>query len=301
MLYFLKETFRQTAKNKALLATVYATNLGLALALVVPFYRMLVQESNGSLEINSLLEGFNYTTFSEFIHFHKNEIMVFVAPAFWLGLAYYLLQLFFSGGIIFRFTRPNESFVIADFLRNSLKTFGSYFLLSVYSILLFLCVFFASGIFFFVSSLVAEGGTERAFIFWMIIPVFILFLAIATVAVMMNYAKVAIFKNSTISTWSAFLKGIGYVFRNYKKTMGYFLLIFVTSILAALLYLLINKIIGTASGITIFIVFLFQQVLIFVRLFTRIWQLATAVAYLEIVPIGDKSPIEEPESPTPSA
>ncbi len=123
---------------------------------------------------------------------------------------------------------------------------------------------FFSGMFFFVFASIAEGGSEKSYILWMIPAFLITAIFISFVFLVSDYAKVIQNENRTLSSWESFGDAIRFVLKHPKS---FFLigLIFLSLMILSVLYLTIESSIPMSSFGTILFIFVIQQVFVFLK------------------------------------
>lgn len=257
--------------------------LGLVAAL--PFFNTLKVEDQNSLAFLNLLNGFDYTIFSDFMHRSGRAISPLVNVGRWLGLVYIFLSVFFAGGILLRFSQPANRFNsglfwegCAHYVSRFLRLFGV--------TLLFVIV--GAGIWLVIGSLVSvavsDSYTERG-LFWIGAVFFALFALTATLLLCIgDFAKVLMFREDEHGAFRAFGQAGRLVLRNPGKTVGlYWLMILLGTALFGIYFLLDDAILMN-GWLTIFVMFVIQQTLIFARVGLKVWWLGTAYTIYQTLP-----------------
>ncbi|MFD2937131.1 hypothetical protein [Spirosoma flavum] len=278
-------TLRQTIGSVRLLWLIYGITLVLGLLVALPFYNTLKIEDQNSLAFLNLLDGFDYTVFSDFMHRSGRTISPLMSVGRWLGILYVFLSIFFAGGILLRFSQPNTKFNgemfwqgCTHYLARFLRLFGV--------TLLFVLV--GAGLWLVVGSLVgislSDTLTERG-LFWIGAGFFTLFALTATLLLCIgDYAKVLMFREDGHNAFRAFGQAGRLVMRNLGQTYGlYWLLILLGTGLFGL-YFLLDEAVLMSGWLTILIMFLIQQTLIFARVSLKVWWLGTAYNSYQTLP-----------------
>ena len=220
--------------------------------------------------------------FTDFFHQSQKAFKPFVPLVFVLGLVYLLLNTFFAGGILD--ATEYDKFKFPRFFEASAQHFGRFAMLLVFLFIFLMVLVSLAGMFFFIFAVIAEGGSEKDYILWMIPPVLILVYFVGFVVIKGDYGRVMLFKSPTITPYSAFWKAFSYIFKR-PTAIALFWLIIVLGIILTVVYLGIDSLIGMHSGLTIFVMFLLQQVFVFGRTFLKISTQITAKNYFEARPI----------------
>lgn len=292
MIELVQKSFRLTSDNRRLLLFMYATNLIFGGIIAVVFYRIFLQEANGSIVLDKLVTDFDYMVFSDFWRIHSGAFMPVFLATFALGGLYFLVNTFFAGGVFYQFNSGSSALGFKQFLRASLKTFGKYLLLSLIVFLLGVFVFAFSGVLTFMFVKIAEDGSEREYILWMIPPAVFLIFLLGVLAVIRDYTRYILFDNEGVNFVSGFQSGISYVFRNFR-TVGFYWLITSISVLVGLLYLLLDAVIGMRGEFTIALMIIIQQIIVLGRVFLKNWNFAFVSEFYQKYPIIFPQPVVE--------
>ncbi len=307
----LATAFRQTVGSIRLLWLIYGITLVLGLLVALPFYNTLNVEDQNSLAFLNLLNGFDYTVFSDFMYRSARTISPLMSVGRWLGILYVFLSVFVSGGILLRFSQSNARFdsglfwqVCTHYVGRFLRLFGVTLLFVLVGAGLWLVIGSLVG------TLVSDTFTERG-LFWIGAGFFALFVLTATLLLCIgDFAKVLMFREDEHNAFRAFGQAGRLVLRNIGRTYGlYWLLIIIGTVLFGI-YFLLDEAIPMSGWLTILVMFLIQQTLIFARVSLKIWWLGTAYSLyqtfpkptpvLRPVPIAEPAPATiEPDSEAP--
>ena len=286
----LSTAFRQTLGSLRLVWLIYGVTLVLGLLTALPLYSTLKAEDQNSLAFMNLLDGFDYTVFSDFMHSSGRAISPLMSVGRWMGILYVFLSVFVAGGILSRFaqpmgSRPGVPFHIGQFLSVCSQYVGRF--LRLFGVtLLFILV--GAGIWLVIGSLMSvmfsDSLSERG-LFWIGLVFFGLFVLTATLLLCIgDYAKVLMFREDERNAFRAFGRGGRLVWRNMGKTYGpYWLLIGIGTGLFTF-YFLLDDLITMRNWPTILIMLVTQQALIFARVGLKVWWLGTAYGVYETLP-----------------
>ncbi|ADB39637.1 hypothetical protein [Spirosoma linguale] len=270
-------SFQHTLRSARLLWLLYGITLALGLVAALPFFNTFKAEDQDSLAFLNLLNGFDYTVFSDFMHRSGRAVSPLISVGRWLGLAYLFLSVFFAGGILLRFSQPANRFNSGLFWEGCAHYVGRY--LRLFGVTL-LFVVVGAGIWLVIGSLisvaVSDSYTERG-LFWIGAVFFALFALTATLLLCIgDLAKVLMFREDEHGAFRAFGQAGRLVLRNPGKTVGlYWLMILLGTALFGL-YFLLDEAILMNGWLTIFIMFVSQQALVFARVGLKVWWLGTA-------------------------
>lgn len=169
----LRTAFRQTLRSLPLVWFIYGVTLVLGLLAALPMYATLRAEDQDSRAFLNLLDGFDYTVYSDFMHRSERAIGPLLSVGRWLGLLYVVLSLFFAAGILYQFTQGERGrFHVGTFLGVCSHYVSRFLRLAGVT---FLFVLVGAGLWLVVGSLVgvalSDTLTERGQ-FWIGVVVF---------------------------------------------------------------------------------------------------------------------------------
>ncbi|GAB4010682.1 hypothetical protein GCM10028808_22280 [Spirosoma migulaei] len=289
----LSTTLRQTLGSIRLLWLIYGITLVLGLLAALPFYNTLKVEDQNSLAFLNLLNGFDYTIYSDFMNRSQRVISPLISVGRWLGLVYIVLSVFFAGGILLRFSQPNNPFNAGLFWQGCSHYFGR-FLRLVLVTLLFVVI--GGGLWLVAGSLVGvvfnDTLTERGQ-FWIGAIFFALFALTATLLLCIgDYAKVLMFREDEHNAFRAFGQAGRLVLRNLARTYGLYVVLILIGTGLFGVYFILDEAILMSNWLTILIMFFIQQSMIFARVGLKVWSLGTAYNQYAKLP----RPIPVPQS-----
>ncbi|MBC3786467.1 hypothetical protein [Spirosoma utsteinense] len=298
----LSVSFRQTLRLLRLVGLLYGVTLVLSLLAALPLYNTLKGEDQNSLAFMNLLNGFDYTIFSDFMRRSGPAISPLMSVGRWLGVLYLFMSVFTAGGILWCFSpapalRSVARFQVAPFLSACSHYVGRFIRLFGVTLLF---VLVGAGIWLVIGTLVSmmlsDTMTERG-VFWVGLTFFALFVLTATLLLCIgDYAKVLMFSEDEHTAFRAFGRAGRLVLHNLGQTYGrYWLLIGIGTGLFGL-YFLLEDLIPMNSWLTILLMFVVQQALVFARVGLKVWSLGTAYSVYMTLP----KPVS-PVPPTPVA
>lgn len=265
--------FGEANRHFGMIALIYLSNLFLALILAFAFRDMLQTGFGGSAASDSLLQGFNYTTWHDFLNQNNLAFSTIMAQVKWYGIAYLIITVFLNGGILSAFRTGN--FKRSDFFGSAAHHFFRFFRLSAYMICFQLLVVL---LVWFPVTLLFDGffdtmKTDRA-LFFAFGGIFLFSLLLfGLLKIISDYAKFHIFLRKQKTVLPAIWSATKYVFRRFFKLYALFLMLLVAPLVAFAVYALLNHWIGMNSAVSILIMFLVQQVFVFTRGWLRVWRL----------------------------
>jgi len=257
-----KKGFARAHRAKGMVFFLFIVNIIISLLLFVPMYDSLKGSFGKRLIADRMLKGFDYTWFLQFSQNAKGLAASFKpevinagaflenisaleragflreeAIVFMIGIFYLLLSIFFAGGILNILSSTEGKFSLSNFFAGC----GGYFLrflrLFFLSLIFFVPVYLLS---FYLSSLVymkyADYGAEMpVFIFRTIITALTFFL-LFLVDMIFDYAKIRTVAEGSRSMFVETFRSIGFVFKNFGKTLGLYYLLGVVSVAIMAIY-----------------------------------------------------------------
>lgn len=279
----IKSVFSAVWSRPKMLFLIYGVGFVLAMLVARPFYVTFLNEADTSVALDALLKDFDFMIFSDFINQSSNAFKPLFSLMFAIGIVYLFLSNFFDGGILQ--VIKNKEFTFADFFAGGSKLFGKFLMLLVYSLIFLLVLVAFSGMFFFIFASIGEGGSEKTYFFVMLPPIAILTYFFSVVIVQNMYAKVMMSQKDDLGPWEAFGKAFGYVMKRPVTFLLFWGVLFV-GFLLLLVYLGIDSLAQMSTSITIFLMFLVQQVSVLARTFLKIFNLTLARAFFDANPIS---------------
>jgi hypothetical protein len=269
------------AKSKKMVTVIYAFLVLLALIIALPFRSVLSGLAGNTMELNPLLRHFNYSVYFDFMNSSGKYIKPFVSTAIWMGAFYYLFTVFFTGGILNILSNESRKFSVTDFLSGCGEYFFRYLRLGIY----LLVIQFIAGIIIFLplSKILSDNydsTQNEASLFYIFLAGAAVF-AIIFILILIagDYAKIILFRNNSKKVIKALLKSFGFVFRNLIGAYALFIIIFLVPVFLFLIYLLIDSSPGMISTVTILIMFIVQQMYVWLRVFIKIWLLGSELSF----------------------
>ncbi len=232
-----------------------------------------------------MLDGFNYTVYSDFMHNAEKALSPLFSVGRLLGVLSIFLSIFFAGGILLRFAQPGTPFNTGLFWQGCTYYVGR-----------FLQVFGVTALFILVETIIwllagslvgfalSDSLTERG-LFWIGAVFFAGFVLTTTLLLCIgDYAKVLTFREDERNAFRAFGRAGRLVLKHMAQTYGlYWLLILIGSALFGL-YFLLDALIPMSNWATIGLMFLIQQSLIFARTGLKVWSLGVAYTVYDTLP-----------------
>ncbi len=263
--------FKEAVRLPRPVLLIYFINLLLGMMIILPLYGMMDSELGYSTASGTLLKDFNFSIISDFVNNAQSGINLILGQIKWSLFVYWLVSVFLAGGIIR--TLNQDKFTMTSFFSGSGYNFFRFLRISISMILIQLIILFVIWIpTTLIISAFADGvNSEAAIIRTFIIAAIIHFFVILIILMVGDYSKfhAALYDNS--KTYKSIKEGFKYVFKNFFKTYGLYLMLVLVPALIVILYFKVDSEIGTHTKFGVIAMFFVQQAFIILRIWFRIW------------------------------
>ncbi len=277
---------KSASKLKKMATLIYGVTFLSTLVLAIPFHSILSTQAGHSMALDSLLKHFDYTMYTDFMRIYGKAITPFIFSAFWMGVFYLLFTIFFTGGVLNILSGEEMKFSIKNFLDGCGKFFFRYLRLAIYigiiELIIFLIVIMPASM---IIAAAYETVQSEAALFYMFVASAIVFAFLFILVLMIgDYAKIILFKDDSKKSLKSVWTSTKFVFRHFFGAYSLYLLLLNAPVLFFVIYFLLENSIGMVSGFSIFIMFLIQQIFIWLRIFVKIWFLGSEIKFFEFNP-----------------
>ena len=272
------------AKSKRMTTLIYSVTLLLALVIAIPFHSVLIAQAGNTMALSSLVKHFDYTSYTDFMRQSGKAIRPFLLTAVWMGFFFLLFTIFFTGGVLTILTEENK-FTVKDFLTGCGKYFMRFLRLAVYIIIIISVI---EGLLIFVIGVILAAAyttvqSEASLFYIFLVGTIIGLLFLTLFLTISDYAKVILFREDSKKVLKSMWTSTKFVLRHFFGAFLLYLLLLIAPVVFFILYFLLDESIGMISGFTIFIMFLIQQVLIWLRTWVKIWFLGSELTYFDLI------------------
>jgi hypothetical protein len=321
MIVVFRRGFSAAWRNWGLAALVLALNLGVAALLAAPLAGMLEQELRGREAGANMLYGFDQDWWSRwsdaqsgwtrsfgpelagstFLYRNLDLLLRGHLPArlfdrdepggadpldgviLGLGLAYLLLQVFLSGGILGVLREPHGGWKLRGLIHGSGFYFGRMFRLALLTLALYGLVFALNGPFArWADHRAYDAVSENAALAWMFGRRVVLLLALGAVFLLSSYAKAIVVIEERASALLALLSSLGFCLRNGGRVLGHALLVLACGVALVAAWSAFDAAWTTSGYKTQLVALLAGQLLMFGRIFLRLALLGGQVALCQV-------------------
>ncbi len=273
--------FTTIIKRFRLISLAYLSLLIPALMVALPFHSYFQKAMSQYISPGKLLSGFDYTAYSELMNFRGDEIKAVFSQSFWLLILYFFISIFITGAILHVLQDKERKAKFITFLTGGSKYFWRFFRLSIIFLIIHalvaLILYIPFGI--MVKNAFEHAATERS-VFFLFLPFGIIHLFIAIYLwVVSNYTKFIIVHKGSRLVLKSIWEALKFVSAKFLGTYGLILLLFLFPLLLMMLYYKASVNIEVTSGLLIFMVFLMQQIYLWLREATRVWAYSSQFDY----------------------
>ncbi len=282
-------------KSKIMTTVIFFITVLLAFVLAIPFRSALGQIAGNTMDLKSMIKGFDFTTYEDFLRSAHHAISPFISAAIWFGILYLLFTIFFAGGVLKILNGEDQKFSAGYFFKYCADFFFRFLRLAIYLIILqaiLAVIIFLP--FSAVVSFASETVQDEAVLFYMVLLGIIFYLFIFTLILTIgDYAKIILVINDSRKSLKSIWWGTKFVFRHFFSTYFLYVLLLITSIIIFAIYFYLDSAVGMVSAFTIFIMFLIQQIVIWMRTWIKILFLGSELSLYGLFPGIDIKPKEK--------
>jgi len=287
--------FTKTLSSLGMAALLYVLTLFVGLTITLPFKSALSKVVGNSKLPNLLVQDFNFTAYEDIIRNYGDSLKPFIQIMFWFGLVYLVLSIFFAGGILNVFINNKNKFSMKSFFEGCGKYFLRFLILFgiiiLVNIILALAVYIPLGMVF---SSVFETVESETSLFYIGLSGFVihLFFLILTL-IISDYTKIKLVTEESTKVFSAFWQAVKFTLRHLFGTHTLFSIQLVFPILLFIMYYFTDSLVGMSSGTTIIIMFIVQQVFVYLRVINKMWLYGSQISYYNFFTKSKKPKIIE--------
>ena len=269
--------FKAAINTKKLVTLLYSTTLLLTLVIAIPFGKTIENKAGYSGAIHNLLYNYDYTIYSDFMNQYSDAIQPFISTAVWIAVLYLIFTVFFTGGIL-KILKMNEaSYFLSSFWKACAQYFSRFFRLAVYMIILHVIL---AIIVFLLLSMILDSAyntvqSEASLFYIALAGVIIYLIFFIYLLAVTDYAKIMMFKYPEYRPLRTVVRAFAFVTKHLFSTFGLYKLLLVFPIILFIVYFIISSAIGMSNGFLILLTFIIQQIVIWFRVFTKVWFLGS--------------------------
>ncbi len=277
-----KSGWTVSLNSKRMTSLVYLSYLILALLLVIPFYRLFVSVAGSSLLPDDLIRGFSATALGEFMR-EGGKAFGFYLKALlpWMVL-FLVLGTFFQGGIISWISNDRGRFSTKTFIGNCVAYFWPFLKTCFYTLII--QIIFAVLVYLPVSILIGGDNLTDAHIGkTLIFGIAIHLLLLIWGTMIAEYTRLFIYRSGKRKVLKSLWKAFKFTLRNIHRLFGMYIMWVILPLALFIALYLIRMRWTIDPGLMIFLLFLVQQVFIWVRFLLKIQKTSIFYRYLVLI------------------
>jgi len=196
-----------------------------------------------------------------------------------------IISIFLTGGVLHSLKEGDEKFYLKNFFNGCGKFFFRFLRLSVYMFIVHLVAgAVVYGPLYLILNSISDTVQSEATLFYILLAGLVIHLALfIQLLIITDYSRFIIFEGDSPKVLKSIWAAVKFVFAHIKITTGLFYLVLAAPFLLFLIYFGFDELIGMQSALTVAIMFILQQLFIWLRMFIRVWILGSGLhLYLAI-------------------
>jgi len=273
--------FKTAFQSKKMITFLYMVIFILAIIVTIPFLSSLKAAAGNSTATSQLTSDFNFTVIQEIFINKAFSFPTHMKQAVWIMVLFVFLSIFLTGGILDNLKARMVPFKTGAFLHGSAHYFIRFLKLSFYMLGVHLLVALIIYIPFavIISGDLSTTATEKWFfqvflVFFCIHMILAIFLIIVT-----DYTRFRIVEEDTNRVLKSLWMSVRYVTGKFFFTYGLYLMLLVLPIVLFYVLFLLSKTVTATNGLMILVVFVLQQIFIWMRMALRVWTFSSQFEY----------------------
>ena len=280
-----KNGFKETIRQTRLITVAYLFLLIPVLLLAFAYHSAFREAMDGFIMPGSLLKDFDFTAFTELLKIYGDKITASYTQAYWLVVFYFFVSLFVTAGIIFSLNETGEKGNLLSIVSGGSRYFWRFLKLKLYffivNLVVTMIIYLPAAMLF---SFKYSGTANERTIFFFFLPVVIFhILVMIFVFTINNYTKFILVSEDTHKVLRTIWAAVKFVSAKFLGTYGLVVLLFVVPVVVIVGYWGLSNSLEMTSGLMILLVFVMQQVFIWLRVSFKVWFLAGQFDYFKDV------------------
>lgn len=281
-LTIVRQGFQRAAGKWGVLGLLYALNLLITLPLALAFQNAASALAIGSPAIDELFPAFVYTIYDDFTRVHADAITAFRNMLGPVMLVSVVLHAVLGVGL----ARVMDTDGFAREFFGGIVTYGwrAVRLLLVWILIAAILVVVIGFVSTMIFTTFTQGNvTEDAYALAAVVVGVLFGLTLSIVILGAEYSRILTVRENRQSMFRSAWDGLVLVIRHPVRMALLHGSVLVSILVAALLYVLVEDVVGMTSAIGVVLMFLVQQAFILFRMFTRMWNTANGVRYATLI------------------
>ncbi len=263
---------RQGAQSPFLVLTLYVFNLAFALPLAMMFRSILASTFGDSMALERFLDGFDYSTYQDFLTQAAPAMSAFWAVVFWTFLVYVLVNTLLAGGTLTILGTAGGRFSLGAFFSGCGRFVGRFFrLFLIYALLVGVSMTIVGLILGAVfGAATGDADSEITLVIWGIVVASIGVTILGLLLVSLDFAKVATVRWDMRSMIKATGKSLAFVVRRVASVLTASLLVLLMLAGGTAVYLAVAGVLGMDSDGVLVLAVVLQQIYVLYRIYLRV-------------------------------
>ncbi len=259
-------------KHYRLIIYMWAGNLLFAASATLPLYFFVSKNFKHSLTADSMLEKFSLYWLSDIAYMLRDYQPLVWWPMITAALLYFLMQIYFTGGLLGSLNSWLEEDSLSGFVANGGRFFTKFFKLFLLTLPLYIVALLvfpaltAKAFSAYVDNALNEWPVQYVFL----IKTFIMIVLFTCVNMLADYSKIIIVQEENKGAFKALISAARFVFGRYFKAWGLYWLLVLFFLLISVIYMETENLIPGNSIILIVIVFFLQQIYMLIRFWIKV-------------------------------
>jgi hypothetical protein len=275
--------FHTTNKKARMLIYLWVINFLFSLVIITPVYFLISRDYSRSLMGDRLLQGIDMLWLGDIFYKYQDILPALKGWMLFPAILFLALYVFLNGGIIGRVVAEDEKANLSNFFGDCGKYFFRFLRVFLISAVGYIILF---GVIFKLLSALFNLWTRNASTEWILIiasnlQFLIQILLFSIVRMFFDYVKVSLVAENSRKTLKATIANFGFIGKKFFKVWVLYLLVGIISILLGILFLGVSNILPKAGALLI-VLFIWQQVYIFSKMWGKTLFFSTECQFLRI-------------------
>jgi hypothetical protein len=276
-----KSGWEASLNSKALISYVYLIQLILALLLAIPFYKLFQSMAGYSLLPESLVSSFDATAMGELLRSGGKSLLFYIKGFTPWIILFVLLGVFFQGGIISWISNYRGRFSVSRFFGNCWTWFWPFFKTFIYSLLIQILI----GVLVYLPVIMLvnrENLTDFYIGRTVIIGAAIHLVLLVWVTMVAEFTRLMLYRNSSGKVIKTLWKAIKFSIRRIFSLYGIYIIWMIIPAVLIVMYYFLRVNWGVDTALMVILLFIVQQVFVWLRIGLRIQKTGMFYGYLVI-------------------
>ncbi|MCK9325638.1 MAG: hypothetical protein M0P69_09090 [Bacteroidales bacterium] len=270
--------YDRASKSFRMLFLIYAAYLVAALLLAIPFLSLAKGMGANSMLPAELMNGFDATVIRELMASGGPAFAVYIKGFLPWMIAFLLLQVYLTGGMVAWVSNPWGRFQFQTFVRESNRLFIRYLKLIswivIWQIITAMVIWLAWSILVGTQELISD----QTLVITVIVAGIIHLMSLLFILMAADLARSSLFLQDSQKSLKTLWQSVKLQFRRFSSIYLLSLLLFLVPCALILLFYWFRSGVIVNNGWILLGVVMIQQLFILARIFLRIWRLASACA-----------------------